>query len=202
MLEIRDLHAFYGESHILHGVSLDVRKGEVVTMLGRNGAGKTTTMRSIMGIVGKRTGSIRLNGNGTGRAAIEQDREIGHRLCPGGTGHLLQPQRRGKPDVAADGEGGRHGGGGDLHAVSQPEGTAQEPGDAAVGWRAADAGDRPHPAHGRRLHPAGRTDRGLGSRDHPADRPGGAGAEAARPGRSCWSNRTSASPPPSPTGTT
>jgi branched-chain amino acid transport system ATP-binding protein len=62
MLEIRDLHAFYGESHILHGVSLDVLKGEVVTLLGRNGAGKTTTMRSIMGIVGKRTGSIRLNG--------------------------------------------------------------------------------------------------------------------------------------------
>jgi branched-chain amino acid transport system ATP-binding protein len=62
MLEIRDLHAFYGESHILHGVSLDVRKGEVVTLLGRNGAGKTTTMRSIMGIVGRRTGSITLNG--------------------------------------------------------------------------------------------------------------------------------------------
>ena len=62
MLEIRDLHAFYGESHILHGVSLDVRKGEVVTLLGRNGAGKTTTMRSIMGIVGRRTGSIKLNG--------------------------------------------------------------------------------------------------------------------------------------------
>ena len=62
MLEIRDLHAFYGESHILHGVSLDVGKGEVVTLLGRNGAGKTTTMRSIMGIVGKRTGSIKLNG--------------------------------------------------------------------------------------------------------------------------------------------
>jgi branched-chain amino acid transport system ATP-binding protein len=62
MLEIWDLHAFYGESHILHGVSLDVRRGEVVTLLGRNGAGKTTTMRSIMGIVGKLTGSIRLNG--------------------------------------------------------------------------------------------------------------------------------------------
>src|SRR5215213_10027147 len=62
MLEIRDLHAFYGESHILHGVGLEVRRGEVVTLLGRNGAGKTTTMRSIMGIVGRRTGSIRLNG--------------------------------------------------------------------------------------------------------------------------------------------
>src|SRR3954471_6272804 len=62
MLEIGDLHAFYGESHILHGVGLKVGRGEVVTLLGRNGAGKTTTMRSIMGIVGRRTGSIRLNG--------------------------------------------------------------------------------------------------------------------------------------------
>ena len=62
MLEIGDLHAFYGESHILHGVGLEVRRGEVVTLLGRNGAGKTTTMRSIMGIVGRRTGSIKLNG--------------------------------------------------------------------------------------------------------------------------------------------
>ncbi|MCW2241715.1 ABC transporter ATP-binding protein [Azospirillum canadense] len=62
MLEVGDLHAFYGESHVLHGVSLDVRQGEVVTLLGRNGAGKTTTMRSIMGIVGKRRGSIRFQG--------------------------------------------------------------------------------------------------------------------------------------------
>ena len=62
MLEIKDLHGFYGESHVLHGVSLDVRQGEVVTLLGRNGAGKTTTMRSIMGIVGKRHGSIAFRG--------------------------------------------------------------------------------------------------------------------------------------------
>ncbi|MGY0832800.1 ABC transporter ATP-binding protein [Azospirillum argentinense] len=62
MLEIRDLQAFYGESHVLHGVNIDVRQGEVVTLLGRNGAGKTTTMRSIMGIVGKRNGSIRFQG--------------------------------------------------------------------------------------------------------------------------------------------
>ncbi|WP_326522685.1 ABC transporter ATP-binding protein [Azospirillum isscasi] len=62
MLEISDLQAFYGESHVLHGVNIDVRQGEVVTLLGRNGAGKTTTMRSIMGIVGRRTGSIRFQG--------------------------------------------------------------------------------------------------------------------------------------------
>ena len=62
MLEIADLHGFYGESHVLHGVSLEVRQGEVVTLLGRNGAGKTSTMRAIMGIMGKRTGSIRFQG--------------------------------------------------------------------------------------------------------------------------------------------
>src|SRR4249920_1776809 len=59
LLAVRDLHAWYGESHILHGVALDVQAGEVVTLLGRNGAGKTTTLKSIMGIVPRRQGSIR-----------------------------------------------------------------------------------------------------------------------------------------------
>ncbi|WP_256354655.1 ABC transporter ATP-binding protein [Variovorax sp. dw_308] len=58
MLEVRDLHAHYGESHVLHGVSFQVEQGQVVTLLGRNGAGKTTTMRSIMGVVTKRSGSV------------------------------------------------------------------------------------------------------------------------------------------------
>jgi branched-chain amino acid transport system ATP-binding protein len=62
MLEVRDLEAWYGESHVLHGVSLDIRQGEVVTLLGRNGAGKTSTLRAIMGLVGRRTGSIRFEG--------------------------------------------------------------------------------------------------------------------------------------------
>ena len=65
MLEIRDLNAWYGESHVLHGVNLDVAEGEVVTLLGRNGAGKTTTLKSIIGIIGKRTGSIRFQGEET-----------------------------------------------------------------------------------------------------------------------------------------
>jgi branched-chain amino acid transport system ATP-binding protein len=62
MLRISDLHAWYGESHILHGMNFTVGEGEVVTLLGRNGAGKTTTLRSIMGIVGQRRGSIALAG--------------------------------------------------------------------------------------------------------------------------------------------
>ena len=62
LLEVKDLEAWYGESHILHGVGIEVHPGEVVTLLGRNGAGKTTTLRAIMGLVGRRRGSIRYHG--------------------------------------------------------------------------------------------------------------------------------------------
>ena len=65
ILRIENLHAWYGESHILHGVSLTVRKGEVVTLLGRNGSGRTTTLKSVMGLVGKRSGSIVVEGRET-----------------------------------------------------------------------------------------------------------------------------------------
>jgi branched-chain amino acid transport system ATP-binding protein len=61
-LEITDLHAWYGESHILHGIHLRVEQGEVITLLGRNGAGRTTTLRAIMGLTGRRTGSIKVDG--------------------------------------------------------------------------------------------------------------------------------------------
>src|SRR5512147_3229804 len=62
VLAVCDLHAWYGESHVLHGVDLSVRKGEVVTLLGRNGAGRTSTLKSVLGLVGKRAGSIKVNG--------------------------------------------------------------------------------------------------------------------------------------------
>jgi branched-chain amino acid transport system ATP-binding protein len=62
LLEVQDLHAFYGKSHVLHGVSFDVAAGRITTLLGRNGAGKTTTLRAIMGLVPPRRGSIRLGG--------------------------------------------------------------------------------------------------------------------------------------------
>lgn len=65
MLSVRDLHAWYGESHVLHGISLDVAEGEVITLLGRNGAGKTTTLKSIMGIIGKRRGQVTYQGQET-----------------------------------------------------------------------------------------------------------------------------------------
>src|SRR5674476_1180253 len=82
LLAIKDLQAWYGESHILHGVNFDVREGEVVTLLGRNGAGKTTTMKSIMGIVGQRTGSVRFEGRETIDLMSNQIARAGIALCP------------------------------------------------------------------------------------------------------------------------
>ena len=81
-LEIRDLHTWYGESHILHGLNLQVNPGEVVTLLGRNGAGRTTTMRAIMGLVGKRQGSIRVHGEETIGLHTHQIAHHGVGYCP------------------------------------------------------------------------------------------------------------------------
>ncbi len=82
LLEIADLQAWYGESHILHGVTFHVGEGEVVTLLGRNGAGKTTTLKSVMGILTKRTGSVRFRGKELiGRTSDKIARE-GIAFCP------------------------------------------------------------------------------------------------------------------------
>jgi len=82
LLTVTDLHAWYGESHILHGMSFDVRAGEVVTLLGRNGVGKTTTLKSIMGMVGRRTGSIVFEGQETIRLASNRIGRAGIAYCP------------------------------------------------------------------------------------------------------------------------
>ncbi|MBK8007238.1 MAG: ABC transporter ATP-binding protein [Rhizobiales bacterium] len=82
LLEIKDLHAWYGESHILHGATFNVQAGEVVTLLGRNGAGKTTTMKSIMGIVGKRTGSIKFEGRELINLSSDAIARSGIAFCP------------------------------------------------------------------------------------------------------------------------
>jgi branched-chain amino acid transport system ATP-binding protein len=82
ILEVSDLEAWYGESHILHGVNFSVNVGEVVTLLGRNGAGKTTTLKSIMGIIGKRTGSIRFNAKEVIRASSDRIARLGVAFCP------------------------------------------------------------------------------------------------------------------------
>ena len=85
-LRVTDLHAFYGESHILHGADFHVNQGEVVTLLGRNGAGRTTTLKALMGLVGSRSGSVMING----REAIDMP---AHRIARLGVGYC--PEERG-----------------------------------------------------------------------------------------------------------
>lgn len=81
-LEIQDLNAWYGESHILHGMGLKVKHGQVVTLLGRNGAGRTTTLRAIMGLTGRATGSVRINGVETLGLPTHRIAHLGVGYCP------------------------------------------------------------------------------------------------------------------------
>jgi branched-chain amino acid transport system ATP-binding protein len=82
LMEVRGLEAWYGESHVLHGVDIDIREGEVVTLLGRNGAGKTSTLRSIMGLVPRRTGSVKYDGKEFVNARPDVIARAGIAYCP------------------------------------------------------------------------------------------------------------------------
>ena len=82
LLRVTDLHAFYGESHILHGMDFTVNRGELVTLLGRNGAGRTTTLKAILGLVGRRTGSVMMNGRETIHLPPHQIVHLGIGYCP------------------------------------------------------------------------------------------------------------------------
>ena len=82
LLEVSGLEAWYGESHILHGVGLGIAPGEVVTLLGRNGAGKTTTLRAVMGLVGRRSGSVRYEGRETINDRSDRIARAGIGFCP------------------------------------------------------------------------------------------------------------------------
>jgi len=82
LLRLSDVHAWYGESHILHGIDLTVNRGEVVTLLGRNGAGRTTTLKAIMGLVGRRTGSIMINGTQAVALSPHKIAHLGIGYCP------------------------------------------------------------------------------------------------------------------------
>src|SRR5208337_3027711 len=81
-LRVTDLHAFYDESHILHGIDFTVYRGEMVALLGRNGAGRTTTLRSILGLVGKRSGSIMVNGREVVHWPTHRIARLGVGYCP------------------------------------------------------------------------------------------------------------------------
>ncbi|MCC2595123.1 ABC transporter ATP-binding protein [Pusillimonas sp. MFBS29] len=81
-LEVTDLHAWYGESHVLHGITFNVNKGEVVTLLGRNGAGRTSTLRAILGLTGSRKGSIRIQGTESIDLPTYRIAHLGIGYCP------------------------------------------------------------------------------------------------------------------------
>ena len=155
-LEISKLHGWYGESHVLHGVDFKVDEGEVVTLLGRNGAGRTSTLRAIMGLIGSRTGSIKVRGSETVDMATHRIARLGLGYCPEERGifaslsaeeNLLLP-----PQLADGGMSARR----DLHHVPEPEGAPRQPGHAPVGRRAADARGGAHPALGRQAAAARR----------------------------------------------
>ena len=82
VLKIKNLHGWYGESHVLHGIDLEVANGEVVTLLGRNGAGRTSTLRAICGLIGKRTGSIEIQGQETTALEPHLIARLGVGYCP------------------------------------------------------------------------------------------------------------------------
>jgi len=82
VLNVKNLEAWYGESQILHGMDFEVRPGEVVTLLGRNGAGKTSTLKSVMGMIGKRTGSVEFESQETIRLPSERIARLGVAFCP------------------------------------------------------------------------------------------------------------------------
>ncbi|WP_417222135.1 ABC transporter ATP-binding protein [Amphritea sp.] len=81
-IRINDLHAYYGESHILHGIDMTIMQGELVTLLGRNGAGRSTTLKAIMNMVGRRTGSININGNEAIGMPAHKIAHLGVGYCP------------------------------------------------------------------------------------------------------------------------
>ncbi|MFL6695431.1 MAG: ABC transporter ATP-binding protein [Ramlibacter sp.] len=106
LLRIENLNAWYGESHVLHGVNMSVGQGEVVSLLGRNGAGRTTTMRAIVGLTGRRTGSIRINGKEAIAMPPHKVARLGVGYCPEERGifaSLSAEENLMLPPVIADG---------------------------------------------------------------------------------------------------
>ncbi len=110
-LRVSDLHAFYGESHVLHGMDFTVRRGECISLLGRNGAGRTTTLRAILGLTGRRTGSIMLNGQEAIRLPPHRIAQLGVGYCPEERGiyaslsceeNLLLPPQAGSGGLGLD----------------------------------------------------------------------------------------------------
>ena len=197
------LNAWYGESHILHGVDFDVARGR-----GGDAARPQRRRQDHDDEVDHGPGAAprRQRRASAARETIgmrsDQIARAGIAFCPEERGIFACLNVDREPDAAAGGRAGRADVADNLHAVPQPEGARRQPGHQAVGRRAADAGDRPHPAHRRAPAAARRADRGPGAGDRAADRPHHPRDQGSAASPCCWSSRISASPRPSPTGTT
>lgn len=132
LLNVSDLQAWYGESHVLHGLNLHVNEGEMICILGRNGMGKTTSLRAIMGILRKRTGQIEF-GVDIMALPLHKTARAGLGFVPEERGILATLSVEENLDAAAQGRRGRHVGRGNLRAVPEPCRTPQQPGHQAVG---------------------------------------------------------------------
>ncbi len=203
LLAVRGLNAWYGESHILHGVDFDVRSGEVVTLLGRNGAGKTTTLRVDHGHRAAARRLDRVRGQRDDRAC----RRTASRGAASPTARRSAASSRASTSRrtcccrrSCARAGCRSSRSSSCSRTCKER--LREPGHQALGRRAADARDRPHPAHRRAPAAARRADRRAGAGDRPADRAHDRASSRRRASRSCWSSRISASRRPSRTGTT
>jgi branched-chain amino acid transport system ATP-binding protein len=169
LLQVRELHAWYDESHVLHGVDFDVRPGEVVTLLGRNGAGKTTTLKSVMGIVGKRRGSVRFGAAELIGMPSNRIARLGLAFCPEERGifaSLSVEENLLLPPVVAPGGLAVEAVFGLFRTCASGSGAR---GPSSRG-RAADARHRPHPPDGRAPAPPRRADGGTRPGDRAADR--------------------------------
>jgi ABC-type cobalamin/Fe3+-siderophores transport system ATPase subunit len=140
-LTAEGLHTYYGKSHILHGVSLDVAEGKITALLGRNGAGKTTTLRSLMGLTPAREGKVTIFGKDHALADLP-NRSPGRRLWAGGPAHLRQSQRRGKSQGSARTRRALNRAA-DLRTVSPPRRTQVQSRLSIVRRRTGDVVDRP-----------------------------------------------------------
>jgi ABC-type Fe3+/spermidine/putrescine transport system ATPase subunit len=172
VLSVRDLHAWYGESHVLHGVDFNVRKGEVVTLLGRNGAGRTSTLKSILGRRRTAHGSIVVNGVETIALPTYKIAHLGIGYCPEERGifsslsveeNLILPPKVGEGGMSVD----------EIYEMfpnlRERRKTAQ--GTRPFGWRAADARHGAHPSHRGAPAAARRNHRRFGAGHCPGARP-------------------------------
>ena len=174
ILEVQDIHTYYGDAYVLQGLSLQLEQGQILGLLGRNGVGKTTLVNSIVGFTPPRRGKIVFKGADITRHLVVRDRAQRHGPGAAGPARVSRPERRGKPAGGrAQHRAPRLESAARLRAVSAPAGAPQPARQDAVRRRAADARHRPRADDQPGLPDHGRAVRGARAHHHP----GGVGGD-------------------------